>query len=243
MKLLIVRHADPDYEKDSLTETGWKEAELLSRWLSKVPASAYYTSPLGRAKDTASLTLSKLGRTATELDWLREFPCQIRRPDQPEAQSICWDWLPQDWLSEPRFLQAEHWFEPEVMANGNVKQRYDAVISGFDSLLASHGYEREGLHYHVTRGNADTIVLFCHFGLECILLSHLINVSPMVLWHGLCAAPSSVTTVVTEERRPGIASFRTLAFGEVAHLRCAGEEPSFAARFCEQYGLNGERID
>ena len=30
MKLVIVRHGDPDYSIDSLTEKGWKEVEYLS---------------------------------------------------------------------------------------------------------------------------------------------------------------------------------------------------------------------
>ena len=30
MKLLFIRHGDPDYTIDSLTEKGWKEAEFLS---------------------------------------------------------------------------------------------------------------------------------------------------------------------------------------------------------------------
>ena len=30
MRLLIIRHGDPDYEKDSLTEKGWREAALLA---------------------------------------------------------------------------------------------------------------------------------------------------------------------------------------------------------------------
>ena len=34
MRLLIVRHGDPDYEHDTLTEKGWREAELLSERLS-----------------------------------------------------------------------------------------------------------------------------------------------------------------------------------------------------------------
>ncbi|MFR5295067.1 MAG: hypothetical protein ACLTF6_09940 [Clostridium sp.] len=38
MKLLIVRHADPDYSIDSLTPTGWREAELLSDRLVRTPA-------------------------------------------------------------------------------------------------------------------------------------------------------------------------------------------------------------
>ena len=30
MRILIVRHGDPDYEKDSLTPKGFREAELLA---------------------------------------------------------------------------------------------------------------------------------------------------------------------------------------------------------------------
>ena len=33
MKILIIRHADPDYERDTLTEKGLFEAELLARTL------------------------------------------------------------------------------------------------------------------------------------------------------------------------------------------------------------------
>ena len=54
MKLLIIRHGDPDYEKDSLTKTGWREAELLANRLKTMDIAAFYVSPLGRAQDTAS---------------------------------------------------------------------------------------------------------------------------------------------------------------------------------------------
>ena len=30
MRILLIRHGDPDYSIDSLTETGWLEAEALS---------------------------------------------------------------------------------------------------------------------------------------------------------------------------------------------------------------------
>ena len=33
MKILIIRHADPDYSIDSLTKKGWVEAECLSEKL------------------------------------------------------------------------------------------------------------------------------------------------------------------------------------------------------------------
>lgn len=243
MRLLIVRHADPDYEKDSLTKKGWREAELLAERLAAYEVREFFVSPLGRAKDTASLTLGKIGRTAVVCDWLREFPPGILRPDAEGKRIIAWDWLPQDWTAEPAYFQRENWYETDVMREGQVGEAYRLVTDRFDQLLAQYGYVREGEYYRVEHANRDTLVFFCHFGLECVLLSHLMNVSPMILWHHCCAAPSSVTTLVTEERRQGKAVFRMSAFGDISHLYAKGEEPAFSARFCETFDDDDERHD
>ena len=242
MKILIIRHADPDYENDTLTSQGWKEAELLSERVSKMDIRDFYVSPLGRARDTASLTLKKMGREAEECEWLREFAPQIHRPDR-EGLSIVWDWLPQDWTKVEAFYDKDAWKEYGIMQEGKVAEEYEWVAGSFDAVLAKYGYVREGNYYRVLKSNGDTIAFFCHFGLECVLLSHLLGISPMALWHGTCAAPSSVTTLVTEERRQGIASFRMGSFGDVAHLYMAGEQPSFSARFCERFENEYERHD
>lgn len=68
MKLLIIRHADPDYSADSLTPVGWREAALLAERLERTEITKTYCSLLGRAKDAASLTLQRKGMEATELD-------------------------------------------------------------------------------------------------------------------------------------------------------------------------------
>lgn len=242
MKILIVRHADPDYSIDSLTEKGWREAACLTERLVRVNAEHYYVSPLGRARDTARGTLKALGRTAQECVWLREFAARIRKPNEPQEPDIAWDWLPQDWTKDPRFFDNDRWFENERMREGGVKQEYDWVTGEFDALLARHGYERDGAVYRAVRPNCETVVLFCHFGVECVLLSHLLHVSPMILWHNACALPSSVTTLVTEERRKGIAMFRMLGFGDLSHLARHDEPPAFAARFRETC-YTDERID
>lgn len=242
MKILIIRHADPDYDADSLTEQGWKEAELLSQRLSNMDIKDFYVSPLGRAKDTASLTLKKMQREAQECQWLREFEPKISRPDK-DVPSIAWDWLPQDWTLIADFYNKDTWMNQECMQESNVAQEYTWVTHSLDELLVAHGYVREGNFYHAVHSNMDTIAFFCHFGLECVLLSHLLNISPMVLWHGTCAAPSSVTTLTTEERRKGIASFRMNSFGDISHLYVAGEQPSFSARFCECFENTDERHD
>lgn len=234
MRLMIIRHAEPDYSIDSLTPRGWEEAEILAKRISKLNVKAFYCSPLGRAKDTASCTLKAMGREAEIMPWLQEIPIL---PDVPHTDKpVCaWDWLPQDWTKEPDFFLHDKWAQVQTMAKAGMGTYCAQVTDGLDAVLAHHGYVREGNFYRVEKSNQDTVVFFCHFGLECVLLGHLLHISPMVLWHSTCAAPTSVTVLNTEERREGIASFRMSNFGDISHLYAAGKEPSFAARFCETY--------
>lgn len=232
MKLLIVRHGDPDYAIDSLTPAGWEEAALLSDRLCRMDIKAFYCSPLGRARDTSKPTLERLDRKVEICEWLREFAPKVLRPHD-DVPNVSWDWLPQDWTADNRFYERDHWFENQRFIDASVKDEADWVALELDNLLARHGYVRKEEYYLVERPSEDTIVFFCHFGVECVLISHLLGISPMVLWHGTCAAPTSVTTLITEERTQGVACFRMNAFGDISHLYAAGREPSVAARFRE----------
>ena len=144
MKLLIVRHGDPDYSIDSLTETGWIEAELLSDRLCKLDVKAFYCSPKGRARDTAKATLEKLGRQAEILPWLREFSPQVLRPGK-DKPGVAWDWLPQDWAADKRFYDREHWWENDrftaaaTAGRGNTTGRSSPtrIPSSCSAILAS----------------------------------------------------------------------------------------------------------
>ena len=48
MKLIFIRHGDPDYEKDSLTEKGWRKLEILAGRVSRWNIRDIYCSPFGR---------------------------------------------------------------------------------------------------------------------------------------------------------------------------------------------------
>lgn len=242
MKLLIIRHAEPDYSIDNLTPIGKIEAELLSQRLVNMDIKEFYISPLGRAQATAAPTLEKLGRSGITLDWLREFPATVVRGGET-APSCCWDWLPAEWTKDADFYDRDKWITKSPFAEAGVAEAYKRVTEGFDELLAKLGYVREGGYYRAVAANNDTIALVCHFGLSSILIAHLLGVSPMTIWHGFCAAPSSVTTINTEERRDGIASFRIASYGDVTHLISNGRSPSFAARFCETYANFDQRHD
>ena len=57
MRIIIVRHGDPDYVNDTLTERGEKEAALLADIIGKYNIDRAYVSPKGRAARTAQVCL------------------------------------------------------------------------------------------------------------------------------------------------------------------------------------------
>ena len=73
MRLILIRHGDPDYEHDTLTQKGRREAALLAERTKKWKVNDVYTSPLGRARATAQPSLQNWGKEAVVLDWAQEF--------------------------------------------------------------------------------------------------------------------------------------------------------------------------
>ena len=234
MRLLLIRHGDPDYDHDSLTEKGKREAEALARFLKNEPMEHVYTSPLGRARETCLAVQREKGFSFTELPWLREFDAEIKLP-YLEKKTYCWDLLPAYVKEHPLLFDPVRWMEDETFVGSDLKIKWQAVKEGLDGLLASHGYRHDGYPFRVERPNRDTLALFCHFGVSAVMLGILTNNSPYVFWQHFCSLPTSVTTLVTEERQRGMASFRCISFGDLSHLTLAEEKASFSARFCETF--------
>lgn len=234
MKIIFVRHAEPYYANDSLTKKGHREAELLSLRLAKLDVKAFYTSPLGRARETARYTLERVGREAQVLPWLAEFRGYSIDPENGHHR-IPWDFKPSVWMDRKSLRDMDTWADDELLAGGDVKKIWLETIEGFDALLEAHGYIRDGHIYRAQDNKPETIVLFCHLGIMMACLSHLIGITPINLWHGFSTQPSSVTTVVTEERVKGEVSWRCMQLGDISHLYAADEPYSTAALFPECY--------
>lgn len=256
MRILFIRHGDPDYEHDTLTPKGRREAALLAETAASLRPGRCFVSPLGRAKDTAAYTLDKLGITAETCDWLQEFPAHIDLNQAPSMRAayndtkrngsqylprILWDMLPSYWTEHPEYMDPVQWKNSDAARSSDLLSVYEYVTESMDKLLAEYGYIRENHHYKVVKESEETITFFCHFGITAALLSHLWNISPFVLWHSLALAPTSVTEVVSEERERGTAYFRGLRIGDISHLYAGQEPPSFAARFCETYSNTEQR--
>jgi len=236
MRIIFIRHGDPDYKKDSLTEKGWREAQLLAKRVAKWNVDAFYCSPLGRAKDTASCTLEEIGREATEYKFLREFRGHVTNP-VTGSNHICWDMMPEYWTERELLYDKDKWATDELMleSSNNINDEWNMVCDGIDGILSEHGYIREGRYYKVddSVNREKTIVVFCHFGVTMVMLAHLLGVSAPVLLHGLFLPPTSVTIVNTEERVKNKAYFRCQVIGDVTHLHMGGEPVSESGYFAK----------
>ena len=234
MKLVFIRHGDPDYSIDSLTPRGWKEAEALAKRVARWDVDNFYVSPLGRAQDTARVSLDAIGRNAETLDWLREFYIEVDNPVTGKKQ-IPWDFMPSLWTEYEDLYDKDKWHQSELMKTGKVTEGYKKVCNGIDALLEKYGYIRKGRMYETKEGNDKTIVFFCHLGVQFVVLSHLLGMSAAMMWHNFFVAPTSVTWVETEEREKGKANFRCKKLGDTSHLYACGITPSDSGYFGGAY--------
>ena len=176
MILILVRHGDPDYQKDCLTELGHEQAKIAAKRLMEEGIEEIYSSPLGRARQTAQAfaDLSGLGPVRI-LDFMKE----IRFGKEDALYQSGNPWLMACKLvSEGKDLQNSDWRNyPEFIDNTAVTD-VDNVMRESDKWLAELGYEREGLYYRCTNKDdrEKTIVLFSHGGSSTALLSRVLNI-------------------------------------------------------------------
>ncbi len=234
MRILLIRHAEPDYLHDSITEKGRREALLLSERISRYNIRDFFVSPLGRARDTASYTLQKTGRTAETLDWLQEFRGKYPDPETGKLR-LAWDIPPQVWTEYPGVYDIRTFLSNSLFDTGNFREIWKETSDGVNSLMKRYGFTKSGPVWLCSDNHSDTIAIFCHFGISMAVISCLADISPFILWHRTLCYPSSVTEIVTEERQKGVVSFRITKLGDITHLESAGEPRSDAGLFPECY--------
>lgn len=243
MKIIFIRHGDPDYVNDSLTEKGIREAKLLAKRVAKwEKITQFYCSPLGRAKKTASYSLEAAGREAITYEWMKEFSYFIDDP-VTGRHGVPWDLMPAYWTEIPEMYDREDWKNTTLYrSNDALLPAYKEICEGLDELLSSYGYTRHNNYYRTDPAKKsspddkeDIIVIFCHLGVTCMMLSHLLGISPVPLLHGFYLAPTSLTVLSSEERMDNNAIFRVQVMGDTTHLLTGGEPVSDAGYFTEPF--------
>lgn len=211
MQVLLIRHADPDYDNDTLTEKGHAEARALAESLHNVPIDAIYVSPMGRARHTMEYTARIKGIAPTTLDWLHELDGHFGNG------RWCWNVLGAEALDRSVVPTVDNWHEGVPYGDLMLPQ-WQTTAREFDSLLAEYGYVREGLRYRVDQSNDKTIACFAHAGLILTLLSYLLNWPLPLVYSHLAYDPTGLTHLIWEEL-DGYAVPKAKVINDLSHLR------------------------
>ena len=236
MRLIFIRHAEPDYEHNTLTKKGVREAEILSNrvgtWknIEKV-----YVSPLERAKLTAAPSLAKLHMNAITVNWLQEFTYMIKDPTTGNYPQVPWDFMPQYWTSQKQLQDPEDFVNHPIMPQV-YRRAVTNLRNGLDEILSGYGYHRYGDYYRTDdeKVNGDeekTLLFFGHLGANSEAIAYLVGISPVVLQQTVYQAPTSVAVLNFEKRQKGIAMARIQVIGSTMHLVQAGETASLMGYF------------
>ena len=203
MRIMIVRHGEPDYEHDCLTETGREQALACAERLRGEGIEEIFSSPMGRAAETAAATAEALGLPVKTLDFMRELTWGSLDGKPVPADGHPWD-LADMLAAEGWNLTDPAWREHPYFSNNRVTASADYVARKTDEWLLTLGYERHGAYYRCVRPDdaQKTVALFCHGGSSAAAMGHMLNLSfPYAC--GLFHLEFTGITVIRLNRIPG----------------------------------------
>jgi len=221
MRLYIVRHADPDYPNNTITAAGHLEAAALGDRLKSAGLTHLYASPLGRAVHTMEYTAKATGLGHEIEDWTAEISgCEVDLPGG--NRWMVWDTHGE--IIRASFPLHSHadWHVREPFNDPVFHDTFTFLKTNSDAFLSRHGYVRDGGRYRIVRGNRDRMAVFCHGGFGLWWLAHLLEIPLPLMWSGFWLPPSSVTTVLFDERSETWAVPRAIGVADVSHLYAAG---------------------
>ena len=220
MRIIFIRHGEPDYENDCLTETGILQAEAVARRLQREGIREIYSSPNGRAAQTAACTARLLGLPVKQLDYMREITWGgkgIPVKGHP--------WTLSDWMirKEDFDFYSEDWREHPYFVNNKVTAEADHVAQKTDEWLLSLGYERHGCYYRCIRQDdrQRTVALFSHGGSSAAAMGHIMNL-PFPYACGVFHIHFTGITIIRLDRHPGAERIPCLELvNDAAHIHAS----------------------
>ena len=203
MRIIFVRHGEPDYAHDCLTEMGRLQAADAAERLRNEGIEEIFSSPQGRAAETAAATAELLKRPVQTLDYMRELHWGSIDGTPLPSDGHPWDLA--DLMAEEGWdLTNPGWREHSYFKNNLVTANANLVAEKTDEWLRSLGYEREGAFYRCERtdNRQKTVALFSHGGSSAAAIGHILNL-PFPYACGLFHLEFTGITIIRLDRNPG----------------------------------------
>ena len=232
MLLYIIRHGDPDYAHDCLTEKGKKQAEALARRFADIKFDRIYSSPMGRARQTAEPTCKMMGMEYTVEEWTSEsLAWQDFAVPRKNGSGKTWAFDAVDEQSkfyDPAILSGKPWYEADYLKEANSVDGFRRIADASDEFLSRQGYVREDKLYRCEDPSDDRVAVFCHEGFGSLWLSHLLNIPHNILSTSLNITHTGVTILRFPNREKGsLCAPCCLCYSDMSHIFAAKDELPF----------------
>lgn len=185
MEVLLVRHAQPDWEPGglavddpTLTPLGHAQARCVAQALASEEFDAIYVSPLRRAIQTAEPLLTQRKEALKTTSWLREMGMPVLEGKPTEEI--------QDYFSKALSRPVDDWWDG-MPGGERFEHFYQRVSAGVEELLS----QAHGVNVHTSNPRrlwrlsnpAARILIIAHEGTNAALIAHLLGVDPVPWLH------------------------------------------------------------
>ena len=233
MIFYYIRHGEPIYNPDSLTDLGHLQSEALAKYFADNPLDIIYSSTSNRAILTAKPTCENLNKEPVLLDFANEVyafsELNIEREDQKGKI-----WLTQDkriinlFNSKEIRVLGDRWYDYPELKKYNYEKGINRIYDESDAFLKSLGYEhiRYTGKYKVNKANNKKVALFAHEGFGLAFLSCILDIPyPMFCTHfDMC---HTGVTIVDFNEIDGFCVPKILTLSSDSHLYSEGIETNY----------------
>lgn len=231
MLLYIIRHGDPNYEKDCLTERGWQQAEAVGERLERSGIDRVFSSPMGRARETAEPTCRRLGLDCTIEEWAHEieeerittYPDGVRKSISAVQNSLFR-------ANGDIDLPYEQTYSARALADTDMRTAMAKIEKEGNAFLERLGYRAENGIYRILRPNEEKVALFCHTCLARAWISTLLHIPVHMMWASFVYTHTGVTALEFKNYEDGTTAPRCLCYSDMSHLYAHGPDMRYNDR-------------
>lgn len=219
MFLYIVRHGEPDYTTDTLVPNGVKQAQAVAERLFKAGIDRVFTSPLGRARQTAEPLCRLLNKEYTVEDWTREIAVMIDLPDGAREPLIK--------VQNTRFREKD----VQVSISADTKDAFARIEKEGNAFLERLGYRYEDGNYRILQPNEEKVVLFCHGNFARVWLSSLLKMPLTTMLSSFGYGFTGVSVLCFKNNEDGLTAPWCFVYSDTSHLDTGEFDTNYNGKF------------
>ena len=206
MRIVFIRHGEPNYELDCLTPKGKLQAQAAAQRLLRENIQEIYSSTMGRAKETAEAFCAVSGLPVKTLDFMRELDWGSKDGTPLYADGHPW-FCANQMVEQGLALNDPDWENSPYFKNNKATDIVKNIQQKTDEWLLGLGLERRGNSYVPAEGKDQqkTVALFSHGGSSSAAIGHILGI------------PFPQTCALFHFGHTGITILR---FGQVAGVPC-----------------------